>query len=111
MAKTDSLRGTLDLLVLKVLSRGKPRTGYAINQAIMLKTKGTLSVRNSSLYPALLRMESAGWISCSGKADRKGERPRIWLWNLTNEGRAQLRTEKARWLQFSSAVEEVLRRW
>jgi DNA-binding PadR family transcriptional regulator len=98
----SSLRGTLDLLVLKVLSRGKPLSGYAIQQAIEMESKGVLHVRDSSLYPALDRMDEAGWIS----ADRaRNGRRRAWLWQLSDEGKAQLRTEKLRWPEFRFAVD------
>ena len=106
MAKTDSLRGTLDLLVLKVLLRGRPLTGYAINQALVMETKQKLRVRNSSLYPALKKMRKAGWIS----ARRADDRRRSMLWKITKKGTSQFGRMKVDWLAFRSAVDLFLRR-
>ncbi len=107
MASNDSLRGTLDLLVLKVLSRGKPLSGYAIQQAIEMSSKGKLRIRDSSLYPALARMQKAGWIS-STKV-REGVR-NASLWQLSSKGEKQFLEERLSWANFRSAVYGVLRR-
>ena len=62
MAKTDSLQGSLDLLVLKILSRRPRLHGYAIMSAIQDWSEDALRADEGSLYPALNRMEEAGWI-------------------------------------------------
>ena len=62
MPKTDSLQGSLDLLVLKVLSRRPRMHGYAIMTAIAQKSEEVLRVEEGSLYPALHRIEEAGWV-------------------------------------------------
>src|SRR5260370_71231 len=62
MAKTDSLQGSLDLLVLKILSRRPQLHGYAIMAAIASTSGEVLRAEEGSLYPALYRMEEAGWI-------------------------------------------------
>ena len=107
MADHQSLRGTLDLLVLGVLSRSRRLTGYAIQQAIEEASKGKLRIKDSSLYPALERMEEAGWVVPT-RGDKWG-RSRS-KWHLSPEGREQYVAEKLRWGQFRSAVNSVLRR-
>lgn len=111
MAKADSLHGTLDLLVLKVLSRGIPLTGYAISQEIKKQEirkdpLERLTVWNGSLYPALDRMEAADWISSRKGSDHRA----TWLWQITEEGTAQFGRMKTDWLAFRSAVDRFLRR-
>lgn len=111
MAKADSLHGTLDLLVLKVLSRGIPLTGYAISQEIRKQEikkdpLKKLSVRNGSLYPALKKMRRAGWISSQWTFERR----RSCLWTITEIGRAQFSEKHLDWLAFRSAVDRFLRR-
>lgn len=73
MAKTDSLQGSLDLMVLKILSRRPNLHGYAIMTAIKEMSDEVLRVEEGSLYPALHRMEEAGWIK--GLLDHQGHRP------------------------------------
>lgn len=107
MAKTDSLRGTLHLLVLKVLLRSHhPLTGYAISQTLMMETGRKLKVRNSSLYPALRKMKKAGWISARKAPNRRPG----WVWEMTEEGRAQFSVMEREWREFRSAVDLFLRR-
>lgn len=111
MAKTDSLHGTLDLLVLKVLSRGTPLTGYAISQEIKRQEikkdpLKKLSVWNGSLYPALRQMRRAGWISSHWTFESR----RSCLWTITKEGMAQFSEKYVDWLAFRSAVDRFLRR-
>ena len=62
MTKPDSLQGSLDLLVLKILSRRPGLHGYALMTAIQETSREVLRVEEGSLYPALHRMEEAGWI-------------------------------------------------
>jgi PadR family transcriptional regulator len=62
MAKIDLLQGTLDMLVLKALSRG-PMHGYGVTRWIQQTSDDTLQVEEGSLYPALYRMEKHGWIT------------------------------------------------
>jgi DNA-binding PadR family transcriptional regulator len=107
MASNDSLRGTLDLLVLKVLSRGRPLSGYAIQQAIEMSSKGKLRIRDGSLYPALARMQKAGWITSNNV--REGGRSAS-LWKLSSKGEDQFLEERLSWASFRAAVYGVLRR-
>ncbi len=106
MAKPDSLQGSLDLLVLKVLSRRAPLHGYAIMTAIEEISGEVLRVEEGSLYPALHRMEEAGLIHAKWITKETGRRARIY--ELTPRGHKQLDAEQARWIAVTDAVHRVL---
>ena len=107
MRKPDSLQGTLDLLVLKILSR-RPRThGYGIMAAVKDCSGDLLRVEEGSLYPALYRMEEAGWIRAEWIKKDTGRRARVY--ELTAAGKKQLGIEESRWLSASAAINQVLR--
>src|ERR1700741_4577667 len=95
MSKADSLQGSLDLLVLKILSRRPRLHGYAIMTAIKEISEEVLRAEEGSLYPALHRMEEAGWIRAEWILKDTGRRAR--LYELTASGRAQLAAEESRW--------------
>jgi len=107
MPKPDSLQGSLDLLVLKILSRRPRLHGYAIMTAIQDISREVLRVEEGSLYPALHRMEEAGWIHAEWIIKDTGRRARIY--ELTSEGRRQLGAEESRWQAVTAAVNRVLR--
>jgi PadR family transcriptional regulator, regulatory protein PadR len=107
MKKTDSLQGSLDLLVLKILSRRPSLHGYAIMTAIKDWSGDVLRAEEGSLYPALHRIEEAGWIRAQWTTKENGRRARIY--ELTAAGRKQLDTEESRWQAVTSAVNRVLR--
>ena len=107
MAKTDSLQGSLDLLVLKILSRRPRLHGYAIMSAIKDWSGDVLRAEEGSLYPALHRMEEAGWIRAEWITKDTGRRARIY--ELTAAGKKQLAAEESRWQAVTSAVNRVLR--
>jgi transcriptional regulator len=107
MPKTDSLQGSLDLLVLKILSRRPRLHGYAIMTAIKDWSGDVLRAEEGSLYPALHRMEEAGWIRAQWITKDTGRRARIY--DLTAAGKKQLETEESRWQAVTSAVNRVLR--
>jgi PadR family transcriptional regulator, regulatory protein PadR len=107
MPKTDSLQGSLDLLVLKILSRRPRLHGYAIMCAIKDISGEVLRAEEGSLYPALHRMEEAGWIRAEWITKDTGRRAR--LYELTGAGKKQLATEESRWQAVTSAVNRVLR--
>jgi transcriptional regulator len=107
MPKPDSLQGSLDLLVLKILSRQPRLHGYAIMTAIQARSGEVLRVEEGSLYPALHRMEEAGWIRAEWITKENGRRSR--LYELTPEGKKQLATEESRWAAVTAAVNRVLR--
>jgi PadR family transcriptional regulator PadR len=107
MPKQDSLQGSLDLLVLKILSRRPRLHGYAIMSAIKDISGDVLRAEEGSLYPALHRMEEAGWIRAEWITKETGRRAR--LYELTPAGKKQLAAEESRWQAVTSAVNRVLR--
>jgi len=107
MPKPDSLQGSLDLLVLKILSRRPRLHGYAIMSAIRDTSGEVLRAEEGSLYPALHRMEEAGWIRAEWITKNTGRRARLYA--LTAAGKKQLSAEESRWQAVTSAVNRVLR--
>jgi PadR family transcriptional regulator PadR len=102
---SDQLHGTLDMLVLKVLE-DDPLHGYAIAIRLERLSKDVLSVEEGSLYPALYRMETRGWLASTWALTETGRRARFY--KLTRTGRAQLEAETASWLRLTTAVADVL---
>jgi len=107
MPKSDSLQGSLDLLVLKILSRRPGLHGYAIMAAIQDWSGDVLRAEEGSLYPALHRMEEGGWIRARWITKENGRRAR--LYHLTAAGKKQLDAEESRWQAVSTAINRVLR--
>ncbi len=107
MPKPDSLQGSLDLLVLKILSRRPGLHGYTIMSAIKDTSGDVLRAEEGSLYPALHRMEEAGWIRAEWITKDAGRRARIY--ELTAAGKRQLAAEQERWRAVTAAVNRVLR--
>ena len=107
MPKTDTLQGSLELLVLKILSRRAPLHGYAIMAAVEEISGDVLHIEEGSLYPALHRMEEARSIRASWMTKDNGRRMRVY--ELTVEGRKQLAIVEARWSAVTGAVQRVLK--
>ncbi|HEY1341174.1 MAG TPA: PadR family transcriptional regulator [Bryobacteraceae bacterium] len=107
MPKSDSLQGSLDLLVLKILCRRPRLHGYAIMSAIQEISGEVLRAEEGTIYPALHRMEEAGWIHAEWISKANGRRARIY--ELTAAGRKQLGAEEVRWRAVTSAVNRILR--
>jgi PadR family transcriptional regulator PadR len=107
MPKTDSLQGLLDLLVLRILSRRPGLHGYAIMTTIKDWSDDVLRAEEGSLYPALHRMEEAGWVRAKWVTKKNGRRTRIY--ELAKAGKEQLDAEESRWRAVTSAVDQVLR--
>src|SRR2546422_9110202 len=107
MTKSDTLQGSLDLLVLKILSRRAPLHGYAIMMAVEQISGEVLRVEEGSLYPALHRLEEAGSIRASWISKGAGRRSRVY--ELTALGRKQLAAEEARWTAVVRGVRRVLK--
>ncbi len=105
--KSDALQGSLDLLVLKILSRRPRLHGYAIMSAIQAISAEVLRVEEGSLYPALHRMEETGWIRAEWVTKESGRRARVY--EITAAGRKQLGMEESRWKAVAAAVSRVLR--
>lgn len=107
MARIDTFQGSIDLLVLKILSRRPGLHGYAILSAIKERSGDVLRAEEGSLYPALHRMEEAGWLRGAWITKDKGRRLRVY--RLTVEGGKQLAQAESRWQTVTSAVNRVLR--
>src|SRR3954469_20033271 len=107
MAKADKLQGSLDLLVLKILSRRGPLHGYAIMTAIEEISGEALRVEEGSLYPAMHRMEEAGLVKAAWITKENGRRARVY--ELTRAGLKQLAAEEERWTAITDGVRRVLK--
>jgi len=103
--KTDLLRGTLDLLILRTLEL-EPLHGIGVADRIRQVTKGTFDVQAGSLFPALHRLEQGGWIV--GEWAMTDDGRRIKSYTLTSAGRKQLTAEKKQWSRIVTAVGQVL---
>jgi transcriptional regulator len=104
--RSDILQGTLTLLVLKTLARGRLH-GYAITSHIQRVSDDLLRVEEGSLYPALHRMEQDGWIKSDWGITESNRRARFY--SLTAVGRKQLSAEEAHWGRLTTGVAAVLR--
>src|SRR4051812_19598623 len=106
MPATNLLQGTLDLLILKALALTAMH-GLAISHRIAQITNGTFHVKPGSLFPALHRMEEAGWLSSSwGDSDNNR---RAKFYRLTAAGRRQLQTETRQWETVALAIASALK--
>ena len=104
--KIDLLQGTLDLLVLKALALG-PLHGLGVSGRIEQITKGTFVVKPGSLFPALHRMEEAGWLESSWGESENNRRAKYY--RLTKAGRRQLEAETEDWRRISVAITGALK--
>jgi len=102
----DLLQGTLDLLILQTLVLG-PAHGHTIAYAIEHRSDDVLQVEHGSLYPALHRLETRGWIVSSWGATENNRKARFY--RLTQKGRTQLSRQTSRWEQLVTAVNRILR--
>jgi transcriptional regulator len=111
MAKSDNpmlLQGTLDLLILHALHRGRPLHGYAIAQTIHLLSDEALKVEEGSLYPALYRLELDGLISAKWGVSENNRKAKYY--EITRTGRRALSVHQKTWDRLSAAVGRVLAR-
>ena len=99
------LQGTLDMLVLKTLTRGAMH-GYAITEFIQQTSDYLLRVEEGALYPALHRLELRGWLSSEWGVSENNRRAKYY--RLTPAGRKQLAAESATWQRLSGAVMRVM---
>ena len=98
-------QGTLDLLILKVLSL-EPQHGWAISERLQQISTGVVHVQQGSLYPALHRLERRGWIKAEWAASDNNRQAKYY--QLTRVGRGQLKAESASWRTLSSAIGNIL---
>src|ERR1700728_2691525 len=104
--RTDFLKGTLDMLVLKVVALG-PNHGYAIAQRLKQISKDFFQVHQGSLYPALHRLGDRGWVHAEWKESETVREAKFY--SLTKKGREQLEIEVLKWERLSDAVALILR--
>lgn len=104
--KGDLLQGTLGMLILKALI-AQDLHGYGIARWIEEVTRGSLTIEEGSLYPALRRLEDRHWVTSSWALSDTNRRVRVY--KLTRDGRAHLRAEASVWSEFAGAVTRVLR--
>jgi transcriptional regulator len=103
--KIDLLQGTLDLLILKILTLG-PNHGWGISTRIRQISLDGLNASQGSLYPALHRLELRGDVESEMKTSENNRRARVY--KLTSSGRRRLQTETASWEQFSLSMKRIL---
>ena len=106
MSQTNLLQGTLDLLILNTLTLG-PLHGLGVSRRIEQVTKGAFVVKPGSLFPALHRMEQAGWLESSWGESENNRRAKYY--ELTKAGRRQLKQETDDWSRVSVAIALALR--
>lgn len=102
---TDLVQGTLDLLILKTLAL-EPMNGWAIAKRIVQTSNNVLQVQQGSLYPALHRLETQGWLKAEWKESDNNRRAKFY--SLTAAGRKQLKTELENWRRLSGAIGLVI---
>jgi len=104
--RTELLRGTLDLLILKVAALG-PTHGYAIAQRLRQISKDFFQVHQGSLYPALHRLEDRGLLRAEWRESETGRQAKFYA--LTRKGRTKLEAEQQNWEKLADAVALILR--
>ena len=103
--RPDLMQGTLDLLLLKIIGLS-PQHGWAISQRLKQVSDQELQVSDGSLYPALHKLELAGWITAEWKVGELGRRAKFYT--LTRAGRRRLDHETEHWRRVSGAITRVL---
>lgn len=103
--KCEVLQGTLDMLVLRVLSRGELH-GWGITQKLEQLSQRALQVDEGSLYPSLYRMQDKGWIEAEWRVTENNRRAKYY--SLTRSGRKQLELEQQQWDRMSAIIAQVL---
>jgi transcriptional regulator len=103
--RIELLQGTLDMLILQTLQWGQQH-GYAISQALRLRSGDVLQVETGSLYPALHRMERHKWIAAEWRLTEQNQRARYY--KITAEGRKQLARDRSKWVAMVTAISSIL---
>lgn len=104
-AQSDLLQGTLDMLILKIVSPG-PIHGYAISRRIRQISEDVLQIKQGSLYPALHRLENRGWLKAEWGESETGREAKFY--SLTRAGRRRLELEASNWERLSNAIGLIL---
>jgi transcriptional regulator len=103
--RLELLQGTLDMLILRTLQWG-PQHGHGIGQTIRSQSEELLKVETGSLYPALHRLEKAGWLKSEWGVSEANQRAKYY--RLTAAGKAQLLREQDRWAQLVHAIGRIM---
>jgi transcriptional regulator len=103
--KSELMPGTLDMLVLRVVSRGELH-GWGITNKLEQLSNSALQVDEGSLYPSLYRMEEKGWIEAEWRKTENNRRAKYY--SLTRTGKKQLETEQANWDRMSAVIALVM---
>lgn len=103
---TDLVQGTLDLLILKTLTEG-PMHGWSIAQEIKARSEEVLQVQQGSLYPALHKLETQGFIDAEWGDSDNNRKAKFYA--LTKRGRQHLAKEEANWTRLSRAIDLIVR--
>ena len=103
--KSDLLQGTLDMLILKIVTLG-PIHGYGISQRLRQISKEVLLVQQGSLYPALHRLEKRGWLAAEWGESENGRQAKFY--KLSAKGKKQLSKEELSWNRLAGAVARIL---
>jgi len=105
MPSVDLLQGTVDVLILRTLA-WQPMHGYAISSWIRDRSDGVIAIEGAALYQALHRLERKRWVAPSWGVSDNNRRAKFY--QLTANGRRQLRSETASWQTYAAAVTRVL---
>ena len=105
--RSEVLQGTLDLLVLKTLETMGPMHGWGVARRLEQVSENLLRMNQGTVYPALLRLEQAGWIRSDWGVSDNNRRARFYA--LTAAGRRHLRMEERNWDRMSAVIARVLR--
>jgi len=103
--KSDLLQGTLDMLILKIVTLG-PIHGYGISQRLRQISQDVLLVQQGSLYPALHRLEKRGWLAAEWGESENGRQAKFY--RLSAKGKQQLKKEESNWNRLAGAVTSIL---
>ena len=103
--KSDLLQGTLDMLILKIVTLG-PIHGYGISQRLRQISEEVLLVQQGSLYPALHRLEKRGWLVAEWGESDNGRQAKFYT--LSAKGKKQLSKEESNWNRLAGAVTRIL---
>jgi PadR family transcriptional regulator len=107
MSRIDLPQGTLDLLVLRVLSTSEMH-GWGIALRLSIVSKDALQLQEGTLYPALYRMEAKGWIDSEWAASENNRRAKYY--RLTRAGRKHLDAQKESWERLTAIVAQVMQK-
>jgi PadR family transcriptional regulator len=105
MSTLSLMQGTVDLLILRALQQG-PSHGYEVSRWVRQRTDAVLTLEDAALYQALHRLEARGWIESEWGLSENNRRAKFY--ELTAEGKRQLRAEVSAWKRYAEAIFKVI---